>query len=89
MNDLEQPSDTTPKPSATNNNRPPLKEKKVNVPLESNLHRQINTALAELSMQLGFEVTMPKFLRKTVADNWTVQLERFRKLDPSLKRTRQ
>ena len=58
---------------------------KVSFILERPLYNEINATLSELSAELGFEVTMPKFLKKTVVAGWKTQAERFRKLNTTLK----
>jgi hypothetical protein len=55
------------------------------VPLDTPLYEEIEVLLSELSNQLGMRVNMPAFLRKTIVENWKVQMERYRKLNPSAK----
>ena len=78
MNTANPPSVTTPKLAGSTI--------KVSFPLDRELHDQIASALAEVSTQLGLELTMPKFLRKTVVEGWKTQLERYRKLGTTLRR---
>ncbi len=81
-----QPTETREKDPASN---PPRRQwTRVRVPLESSLYERINLQLAELSMHLGFEVTMTKFLHRLVIEHWEAQMERFRKLQTVLKGSR-
>ena len=73
--------------NATPNASHPLRNTlKVSFPMKRELHDEIQNTLAEISTELGFEVTMPKFLNKTVTESWKLQAERFRKLNTTLKR---
>lgn len=80
----------TPTPS----NLPPILAKKpgkftkVSVPVEKTLYEEIKALLPELSDQIGSKITMPAFCRKTILENWRVQIERYRKLSPSAKPSR-
>jgi hypothetical protein len=58
------------------------------IPLDTVLYNEIKTLLAGLSQELGMKVNMPMFLRKTIVENWKVQMERYRRLNPSAKKTR-
>lgn len=53
--------------------------------MDRQLYDEIQSTLDEISSQLDLEVTMPKFLKRTVQDGWMVQAERFRKLESKLK----
>lgn len=78
MNESNPPSVVPSKPTRSS--------VKVSFPMDRELHDQIVSALTEVSTQLGFGITLPKFLRKTVAEGWKVQIERYRKLDATLRK---
>ena len=80
-------SQTTVTPPPILAERKPSKFIKATVPLETPLYEEIESLLPELSNLIGSKVTMPVFLRKTIVENWKVQMERYRKLNPSAKRS--
>jgi hypothetical protein len=55
-------------------------------PLERETHDQMNQALKDHEMETGVKLKLSMFLRRTVKENWQVQLERFRKLHAGPKR---
>jgi hypothetical protein len=57
------------------------------VPLDTVLYNEIKSLLPEVSNQIGLKVNMPMFLRKTIVENWKVQMERYRRLNPCSKKT--
>jgi len=61
---------------------------RVGVPLEYDIYQMIKKEAAQLSLLLGFEITVPKFLRTTILENWTLQAERYRKLDSAKRKAR-
>ncbi len=87
MNENLKPQDITNQPHIFTEKMPP-KFTRATVPLDSSLYEEIESVLSELSNQLGMKVNMPGFLRKTIVENWKVQMERYRKLNPSAKRAR-
>ncbi len=52
------------------------------------LHDEIQCTLDEISAQLDMDLTMPKFVKRTIQDGWKVQAERYRKLDSKLRRNK-
>jgi hypothetical protein len=61
---------------------------KVKLPIRTELYQEITKEVSNLSTQLGFKVTLPNFLLKTIADHWKKQLEYYKRLESSLKRIR-
>ncbi len=57
------------------------------IPLDTVLYNEIEALLPELSNEIGAKIIMSMFLRKTIVENWKVQLERYRKLNPTAKRS--
>jgi hypothetical protein len=55
--------------------------------LEPEIYQEMNGALTSLSTESDVKITMAKFLRRIVLENWKPQLERFRKLHVTPKRT--
>ncbi len=87
MNDNQNPQHITNPPPILAV-KPHPKFTRATVPLDTSLYEEIESLLAELSDQLGMRVNMPCFLRKTIVENWKLQLERYRKLNPSAKQAR-
>ena len=87
MNENLKTQDITNPPLITSEKASP-KVTRATVPLDTSFYKEIESLLLELSNQLGMKVTMPVFLRKTIVENWKVQMERYRKLNPSVKRAR-
>ena len=56
--------------------------------LEPEIYQEIDAALTALSLQSDVKITMAKFLRRIVLDNWKPQLERFRRLHVEPKRSK-
>lgn len=79
MNDT---ATSSPNPLTTSPGKAETQWRKASIPLENEVFCQISSKLRELSMQLGYEVPMSKFLRRTVVENWKVQLERYHKRPP-------
>jgi len=75
---------TTPPPIPTQPTKP-NSVIKVSFHMDRQLYEEIQATLEEISSQIDLELTMPKFLKRTVQENWTVQAERFRKLDSRLR----
>lgn len=59
---------------------------KVSFLMDRVLYDEINAALTQITDELGLELTLPKFLKKTVTEGWKLQAERYRKLNAALKR---
>jgi hypothetical protein len=58
------------------------------VPMDTALYNEIKSLLPELSNHIGSKVNMPVFLRKTIVENWKVQMDRYRRLNPCAKNSR-
>lgn len=89
---MNEPTSITP---AAQTNRPPVSTPpplrrsttiKVSFPMERGQYDEITATLAQITDELGLELTLPKFLKKTVTEGWKLQAERYRKLNTSLKR---
>lgn len=50
------------------------------------LYDEIQSTLDEISSQIDMDITMPKFVKRTVQESWIMQAERYRKLDSKLRR---
>lgn len=87
MNENLKTQDTT-NPSPMMIEKPSPKFTRAVVPLDTQLYKEIKSLLSELSEHIGSKVNMPVFLRKTIVENWKIQIERYRKLNPSSKQTR-
>ena len=82
MNDLTPPSPTASgKPQGHVQGR----MHKPAIPLEDEVYCRITSKLKELSLQVGYEVPMSKFLRRTIVENWEHQIERYYKRPPAMK----
>jgi hypothetical protein len=82
MNDLTPPSSTaSTKPQGHVKGR----LRKPAIPLEDEVYCRIASKLKELSLQVGYEVSMSKFLRRTIVESWEQQIERYYKRPPVMK----
>jgi hypothetical protein len=82
MNDLTPPPSTAP---TKLQGRVKDRLRKPAIPLEDEVYCRIASRLKELSLQVGYEVPMSKFLRRTIVENWEHQIERYYKRPPAMK----